>query len=283
MRLLLATGHGGAGLFHDDQHLPAAFSKHGIDARPQDWKSIAPDETPVLIRTPWDYAQHADRFAAWFDDLDAAGTLVLNPTSVLRWNMDKRYLLELEEAGHAIVPTRIAPRLEDARDVAALAGWSDTVVKPVVGGGAEGLHRLRHGQLQPLAATGNPWGAANASGACLVQPFLPEIEAGEWSLFFFGGTYSHAILKRPAAGDIRVQEEHGGRTIQAKPTDAMLVAAAAIAAEVPDAVYARVDGVVVDDEFLLMELELIEPELYFRHTTGGEDRFAAAIATVLRA
>ncbi|MGB1586242.1 MAG: ATP-grasp domain-containing protein [Thermoplasmatota archaeon] len=281
--LYLAVGHAGDAIFHDDVHLPAAFAEHGIDAVPRDWKAIEPDGTPVLIRTPWDYAQHAMRFMGWLDALDAADTPVLNPTDVLRWNLDKRYLLDLEVKGHAIVPTRAVRSLDKAVETAQRAGWADAVAKPVIGGGAEGLHRIRDGQLVEVNADANPWGAAGATGRILVQPYLPEIQAGEWSLYFFAGAYSHAVLKTPAAGDFRIQEEHGGATQAAKPPAHVLAAAQAISADVPDALYARVDGVVVDGRFLLMELELIEPELYFRYADGAEARFAKAVADALRA
>ena len=279
--LWLAVGQSGDDLFHDDAHLPDALAAQGIEARPRDWKRIEPDGTPVLIRTPWDYAQHASRFTAWLDALDAAGSQVLNPTDVLRWNLDKRYLLDLEVKGHAIVPTRAVRSLDQAVATAQRAGWADAVAKPVIGGGAEGLHRIRDGRLHELAADGNPWGAAAATGRILVQPYLPEIQEGEWSLYFFGGTYSHAVLKTPAEGDFRIQEEHGGKTRAAQPPDHVTASAAAIVADVPDAIYARVDGVVVNGRFLLMELELIEPELYFRYADGAEVRFAAAVASQL--
>lgn len=281
--LYLAVGHAGDAIFHDDVHLPDAFAKYGIDAVPRDWKRIEPDGTPVLIRTPWDYAQHAMRFMGWLDALDAADTRVLNPTDVLRWNLDKRYLLDLEVKGHAIVPTRAVRSLDHAVEAAERAGWADAVAKPVIGGGAEGLHRIRDGQLVEVNADANPWGAAGATGRILVQPYLPEIQQGEWSLYFFGGTYSHSVLKTPADGDFRIQEEHGGATRGAEPPAHVLAAAQAIAADVPDALYARVDGVVVDGRFLLMELELIEPELYFRYADGAEARFAKAVADALRA
>lgn len=279
--LWLAVGHDGDALFHDDHGLPAAFAAKGIDAVARDWKRIVPDGTPVLIRTPWDYAQHASRFIAWMDALDAAGSPCLNDTALLRWNLDKRYLLDLEVKGHPIVPTRAVGSLTKAVEAAARAGWDDAIVKPVIGGGAEGLHRIHQGRLEAIAADGNPWGAAGATGRVLVQPYMPEIQDGEWSLFFFGGAFSHAILKLPGAGDFRVQEEHGGRTKAATPTADTLAAATRMVAAVPEATYARVDGIVVAGRFLLMELELIEPELYFRCTTGGEARFAGAVAAAL--
>ncbi len=279
--LWLAVGHDQDALFHDDRGLVDAFADHGIEATPKDWKRILPDGTPVLIRTPWDYAQHATRFMAWLDALDEAGGAVVNPTGLMRWNLDKRYLLDLEVKGHTIVDTRAATSLQAATAVATKAGWSDAIAKPVIGGGAEGLHRIQEGKLLPVAAEGNAWGAAEATGRVLVQPYMPEIQNGEWSLFFFGGDFSHAVLKSPATGDFRVQEEHGGTTRPATPPGHVEAAARAIVADVREAVYARVDGLDVRGRFRLMELELIEPELYFRYAPNAIDRFAEAVASRL--
>lgn len=276
MRLIVATGHGHDGLWHDEQHLPAAFAAHGIELDVKHWMDIEPDGTPILIRTTWDYTQHANAFRSWLDRIEATQTPCINAPAVLRWNMDKRYLIELESRGHAIVPTVVVATI----DHACLLADGPTIAKPVVGGGAEGLHLIRDGVARPFDTSGNTWGAAEPLGPFLVQPFIDGIDAGEWSLFFFGGAYSHAILKRPAAGDIRVQEEHGGTTAAADPPAHVREAAAALVADV-DALVARVDGVDVDGRFLLMELELIEPELYFRNAQGAEERFAAAVADQL--
>lgn len=276
-RLHVATGHGAPGWFHDEAGLPAAFAKHGIHATPAHWRDIPADGTPVVIRTAWDYTQHRDGFLAWLDALDAAGSPVCNGTDTLRWNLDKRYLLELESKGHAVVPTQIAQTIDDAL---ALAGDNHCIAKPVIGGGAEGLHILRGGKAALVTAEGNAWGEAAHQGPYMVQPFLESIRDGEWSLFYFGGDYSHAILKTPAQGDIRVQEEHGGTTQAATPPPFVREAADRLVHDV-DAVQVRVDGVVHEGQFLLMELEMIEPELYFRATKGGEERFAAAVAAAL--
>ncbi len=284
--LRVATGHGSTGLFHDEQELPAAFAKHGYEIQPQHWMDIGPEGPPVLVRTAWDYTQNADRFHAWLHELEAAGTPCINPPATMRWNMDKRYLLDLQRKGHRIVPTRVMESYstEAAVALAAAEGWRDAIAKPVIGGGAEGLVRIRDGEARPFNLQGNTW-AADASpvptGACLVQPFMPSIHEGEWSLFVFGGQLSHAIRKIPAPGDIRVQEEHGGRTTPAEAPRRLIDAALDVVADV-DAPIARVDGVEVDGELLLMELELIEPELYLRYAPGASERVAYAVASALR-
>jgi glutathione synthase/RimK-type ligase-like ATP-grasp enzyme len=277
----------GVGQFHDERELVEAFAKQGIIATYANWQDLKLDGTPLAIRTPWDYTEHRGAFAALLDGIEASGTPCLNPVKLMRWNMDKRYLLELQEKGHQIVPTVVVEEYSRAavRAAAEAQGWRRFIAKPTVAAGGEGLVMFDENGATEFNQTGVTWmtNPSHPVGRCLVQPMLDEIRNGEHSLFFFGGEFSHAILKTPAAGDIRVQEEHGGTTVGTTPPPQVLAAATAIVAEVPDATYARVDGVIEDGEFLLMELELIEPELYFRCTTGGEDRFARAVLATLRA
>jgi len=114
----------------------------------------------------------------------------------------------------------------------------------------------------------------------MVQPFIRQIVSqGEWSLVFLDGGYSHAVLKKPADGDYRVQQQHGGSLTPATPPPELIAQAAKALAAVPSPwLYARVDGCVLDAEFTLMELELIEPELFFRSQKGAAERLAKAIA-----
>jgi glutathione synthase/RimK-type ligase-like ATP-grasp enzyme len=121
--------------------------------------------------------------------------------------------------------------------------------------------------------------------AYLVQPYLSEIETdGEWSLMFFGGEYSHSVRKLPKAGDFRVQSGHGGRSEPMVPSQLILDAAhRAVNLGVPTSMYARVDGVVHDGQFLVMELEVIEPELFFRADPQAAGRFADRLLAYVKA
>ncbi len=280
--LWLATCRSQSDLWFDDEGLPGALAEHGIDAQPRAWQDIPSDE-PVLVRTPWDYAEHIDGFRAW---LGARTGPTINPANRMLWNLDKRYLLELARAGHAIVPTKVLPAFDPAavETIRRAQRWDVAIAKPVVGCAAEGLTRVRGDNVETFDLAGNTWSnrkATTPEGPCLVQPLLPEIRDGEWSLFYFGGQYSHTVLKRPATGDIRVQEEHGGTTEAAEPPAEARHAGDAIAATVADCTYARVDGVMMDGTFRLMELELIEPELYFRYAPGTQANLAAAVANQL--
>jgi hypothetical protein len=233
----------------------------------------------VVVRSTWDYQDHPAAFDAALQRIADARALLLNPLPLMRWNMRKTYLRELGAAGVRILPT-VWGESPDVRRLAALCEELDAdevVLKPVVGANADRAWRLPAGAgdglLRRIADD-------YRERAFLAQPFAPHIVAeGEFSLIHVAGMLSHAILKTPKPGDFRVQEEHGGIITAVAPEPALLRAAAAAIAALPaDPFYARVDLVrTADDGFALMELELIEPALYFRMEAGAAARFAAAL------
>ena len=231
--------------------------------------------TPLLA---WGYPRDAATWFALLDRMEAAGVTVCNPVSVLRWNSDKSYLAVLDEAGVSTVPTRFGEfldqvALDKARDH---FGTDILVIKPPVSGGADGTFRLNATDPVPSSVAGK---------RMMIQPFLPSIAAeGEYSLFYFGGTFSHSIIKRPAAGDFRVQDQFGGyeNAVEA-PADAKALAEAALAAtsritQTDALAYARVDMLRDSDGTLnLIELELIEPSLFLHFADDKGAAFARAI------
>jgi len=228
----------------------------------------------ILPLFAWGYQRDVARWYALLDRLEAEALPVVNPVPVLRWNSDKAYLGELAAKGVAVVPTVEVAAL----DAAALAGARMTlgadelVVKPAISGGADGTHRIAAGADIPADALGE---------RRLVQPLMPGILAdGEFSLFFFAGRFSHAIVKRPAAGDFRVQEQFGGRETAWDASDeAQALAAAALAAAPAAPVYARVDMVGDAAGVLhIMELELIEPSLFLHFAEDKGAAFGFAVA-----
>jgi glutathione synthase/RimK-type ligase-like ATP-grasp enzyme len=220
---------------------------------------------------------------AWLDMLDASAVRAWNPTSTVRWNSTKRYLLDLAARGVSTVPTRIIADGSPDRvlDTVRAEGWTRFVVKPAVSASAYETHALA------LPVSDDDRSAIERVAAhddVLVQPFLDEVATdGELSLVFFDGVFSHAAIKRARPGDFRVQTEHGGTVA---PIDVVpsIVAQAKRSLEALDSVpvYARVDGVGDDRSFRLMELELIEPHVFLGNTPGAADRFAAAIVGRLR-
>ena len=286
IRLAVATSAAFPGIHPDDAHLAHSLRALGIEPVACVWNDPALDWSgfdAVLVRTIWDYFQHHADFLAWLDRLDGHGMTVLNPTATLRWNSDKRYLMELARHGVAVIPTRVAAA-GTLHDTLREDAGRDVVVKPAVGGGAWHTVRGRVGDARFDAAAAR----LPATIDYLVQPFVPEVvDAGEWSLAFFDGTFSHAVLKRPLAGDYRVQHEHGGSSGRADPDTHVIdaaqhILAAAAACGHAGHAYARVDGVVVDGRFVLMELEMIEPGLFLDAVPEAAERYARNLARRLR-
>lgn len=264
------------------------LTRLGADAVPIVWDDPAArwiSFDAVVIRSCWDYHLKVDAFLAWLDRVGRLGIPVLNPTELIRWNADKRYLFDLAARGVSIVPTRLVPQgAGDSgrsllRALEAL-GADEVVVKPAVSASA---HRTWRTSRASAAGDAASFGALVAAGDVLIQRFVPAVKDGEWSVICFGGAPSHAVLKRPAPGDWRVQGELGG-TAERRPAPAAVMDGAVrvlAAAGAERAAYARVDGCEVDGVFVLMELELIEPQLYLDLEETAPARFAEAIAAAL--
>ena len=227
----------------------------------------------ILPLFAWGYQRDVATWYALLDRLEAEALPVANPVPVLRWNSDKAYLAELAAKGVAVVPTVEVAALDEISltDARAQLDADEVVIKPAISGGADGTHRLAADDAIPADARGQ---------RRLVQPLMPGIlTEGEYSLFFFTGNFSHAIVKRPAAGDFRVQEQFGGRETawEAIPAAQALATAALAAAPAPP-VYARVDMVGdATGKLHIMELELIEPSLFLHHAADKGAAFGTAV------
>jgi glutathione synthase/RimK-type ligase-like ATP-grasp enzyme len=243
-----------------------------------DWAAVR----LVVVRTPWDYADARDDFIAWAHAVDAATELV-NPVSVLEWNSHKSYLLEMSNRGVPVVATTLVRRNTSSSDQARTLADHDgeVVIKPAVSVGATGALRA----LASSAAARTHLAQLLLDGDVLVQPLVRSVlSAGETSLIYFGGEFSHAVRKIPATGDYRVQNHHGGRVVAHSPTaDERAVGSAALATTPSPTTYARVDLVLVGNQPSVMELEVIEPELFLGHDDAAPVRFAAQIRALLTA
>jgi O-ureido-D-serine cyclo-ligase len=239
----------------------------------------------LLLRSTWDYTARLAQFLAWAERASRATRLV-NSLATIRWNSDKHYLGTLAAAGVPVVPTTVVE--PDADVAAALARFlaadscREFVIKPAVGAGSRDAQRhSRHGLG---AAVEHAERLLTAGRSILVQPYLARVDTqGEAALIFFGGQFSHSVRKdallRPGAGS--TTGLFAAETIHARGAlaDELAVARLALAA-VPGGVplYARVD-LIRDDAGApqLLELELIEPSLFFGHAPGATARFAAII------
>lgn len=232
----------------------------------------------VVVRCPWDYYKKLPAFLSLLDHLEEHAVPVLNDVPTLRWNLNKNYLFELEQQGCAVIPgVRITP--EDGRSLSQLMqdlGCDEAVLKPVQSAGAWRTLRLQADQLDAAEQQFAQW---RGEQDFLLQAFMPEIvHEGEWSLVFYNGTYSHGLLKRAKAGDFRVQSDHGGSVhVMDIPLAIQQQAAAMLQVLKHMPCYARVDGVIRDGQLILMELELLEPELFLELDKEAAPRFASAI------
>jgi len=286
-RVALVTCEAFADLYEDDHLLVPALADLGIASAPAVWSDASIDWTSfdaLVMRSPWDYFERPADFRAWLDARIAEGALLCNPREILDWNFDKGYLQDLARAGVAVVPT-LCVAAKDKADIAALArdrGWDDIVVKPTIAGGGYRILRFRLHEIDRYAAD---IARTLEDRGVLVQPFLPEIQSGgELSLLFFDGVFSHAVCKRPRAGDYRVQFQFGGTNENAQVSEDLVAQAHACIEHAPaPTVYARVDGVVREGRFLLMELEIFEPLMFLSRHPEAPGRFARAIEKRLRA
>ena len=268
------------GIAPDDALVAEALRRRGVRVDGVIWDDPAADWTQydaIVVRSCWDYFYSPDQFVAWLDKLQSLGVKVFNALPTLRWNHDKKYLRDLEQRGIAIAPTFWCERNStlSIQEVLAARNWRKAVVKPTISGTSMNTWVVSHGDSEDHDAE---LAKLLTERDMMIQEFMPEILEGEWSIVFFGGEFSHAAVKRPKTGDFRVQDEHGGTWAQ-EPCSPELIAQARQALQCvdEDLLYARVDGVLRDGHFILMELEAIEPMLYIGENQRAADLFAATL------
>jgi hypothetical protein len=282
--IAFATSAAVGGITDDDLLLAQELQARGHSVEPEVWDgdtSAWQRYDAVMVRSTWDYHLRADSFLDWIADLESLGTRIWNAPALLRWNAEKWYLRDLAASGIRIVDTQWVDQHEQTSLARIIEEqqWEQFVVKPAISASA---HRTWRGSIAEATLLEANFRAAVTHGDVLVQRYLPQVASeGEWSLLFYGGYYSHSVLKTPRADDFRVQREHGGTS---RPLDAPkhLIDAARAALGAAEklngpAVYARVDGCMVNAEFVLMELELIEPDLFLRAHPDAPRRLADAL------
>jgi len=265
----------------DDEHAIKPLEALGWQVSTLSWRQRSipwSDFDIAIIRSTWDYWNDVPLFLDTLERIDRA-TRLANRLELVHWNLSKTYMRDLQQQGIGIVPTLFADSLRTdflthyRRELDA----DEIVVKPVVGANGEDAYRVSAGtapeELERIVARFR-------KRDCMIQPFMRNIlTEGEYSLFFFGGEYSHAILKKPAESEFRSQEEHGAEILSAVPGKRLLERARqAIGTISPAPLYARIDFIRdAGDDFLVMELEMIEPSMYLRMDPQAPVRFAEAI------
>ncbi len=275
-----------SGFFAYDHLAIPCLAEMGIDVVMVPWQTKNVDWRQydmVVIRSPWDYQQSPSEFLQVLENIVASGTRLQNSLDVVRWNIHKSYLRDLEKQQIPIVPTIWSTGVSVSRLEELVLQFEPHgfVIKPTIGANADDTFHLKSDSSDNLLLR---IAGLFQNRELMIQPFLKSIVTlGEYSLFYFDSQYSHAILKRPASGDFRVQEEHGG-TIESitPPQDIEHVAKRAIEAIPGKTLYARADVVRLSDQTpVVIELELIEPSLYLAHAATAPQHFATAIANAL--
>lgn len=267
----------------DPEHQPIidALATHGVQTEVVAWDAKAYDWSLadlVIIRSTWDYHRRRDEFIAWAEIVARASKL-WNPYEIVRWNSHKRYLEELREQGVPTVPTFWLNQGE-AHDLSAFFNgteWAHAVIKPAVSAGAENTRRFSRDER--LSAEEHIKQITATSDAML-QQYLPSVETyGERSLIYFGGTFSHAVLRPAMLAKDRPQTAAIELTSAVAATRDERQAAKLVLSKVRwPWLYARVDLAPGPDERpMLMELELIEPSLFLRHAPAAAERLAEEI------
>ncbi|MBE9549853.1 MAG: hypothetical protein IMF09_10650 [Proteobacteria bacterium] len=237
------------------------------------------DYDVVLIRSCWDYQDDHTQFLSVLQSIEQSSAQLENKLELVNWNLDKKYLRELEHAGIKIVPTLWMSGFSRSQIMGFFEelDTQEIVIKPNISANADDTFKLTP-EKALLSATSLQ--KIFAQRDYMVQPFMQGIvDEGEYSLFFFADEFSHCILKKPKARDFRVQEEHGGILTSVEPEPELLACAGKVLKSVnPKPLYSRVDFVRTGAGFALMELEIIEPSLYFNMDSNSAGRFARVFA-----
>lgn len=287
-RLGIVTGRHAPELSDDGQRLAEILADQGIDSEPVIWTdppSSWVDYDAVLFRSCWDYPSDVPRFRGLLDELADAPVAVHNPLDVIRWNLDKRYLLDLQEAGVRVPATATVRRGSEKTLEAVLRerDWEVAVVKPAVGAMSRRVWRTSAVRASDHE---DRFASLLADQDVLVQAFVPQIADGERSAVFFGGEFSHAWNSLPEPDDVT---SFDGIDAGYTPADSVRDQAAAALASARDVLgvepnalpYGRVDYVERDGEIVLLELELIEPFLGLSRGTDAVDRFCEALVAAI--
>lgn len=268
-------------ILEEDRLVTEALQKKGLTVTRTNWDNPEYDWTKTrfaVFRATWDYFDRFQEFSRWLSAVNDKTSLI-NPLSLVRWNMDKHYLRDLKNRGITIPPTLFVEpgEIRSLSEIVKSTGWNDCILKPAVSGAARHTYKLNESNVKDHEII---FRKLIGEESMLIQEFQHQITMkGEVALMLFGGKFSHAVLKKAKAGDFRVQDDFGGTVHKYLPSQQEIEFAEHVVATCkPLPVYARVD-VIWDNQnnLSVSELELIEPELWFRKHPLAADIFAKAI------
>lgn len=274
-------------ILRDDQLLQVALAKHGISSLRIDWSDPAVDWSRfrcAVFRTTWDYFERQSEFLVWLNRIRRQ-TRLCNDAVLIEWNLDKHYLADLETQGIPTVPSKFIERGSTVtlHEVIDDSGWDEVILKPCISGAARHTYRLNRTTAAEFETVARQ---LLTEESLLLQPFQENVTRdGEYAIMFFDGYVTHAVRKVPKLGDFRVQDDHGGIVYPHAPSVDQIEFAQRVLTACPSApAYGRVDMVRDNHGNLaVMELELIEPELWLRSHPLAATAFAEAIAKIVLA
>jgi len=258
----------------------------GIDVHPRPWDVDSTDWNSfdlVVIRSCWNYHLHPMKFIQWIDQMEKQKVKMFNPLKVVRWNLHKGYLKDLGSKGIALPETVWLNQGTQANLSSLMSekNWGKAVVKPAISATAFNTFLISKEEADEQQ---KKFESLLSQADLLVQKFMKEVpEQGEWSLIFFNNKFSHAVIKKPAGEDFRVQNDFGGHATATNPPGFVLKQSEKILSLIDQPLlYARVDGVVSANRFLLMELELIEPMLFLEKEDCSAKAFGQAMINIIK-
>lgn len=267
----------------EDQLLMTALSELGLKVHKTHWNDPNMNWSNTkyaIIRTTWDIYEDGkfEQFEAWLEQVKDQ-TQLINDYATIRWNVDKHYLMDLEKRGIKIPPTIFIASGEkkSLQEIVESSNWKNPILKPAISGGGKHTYKLDGDNLDKIART---FSSLIKKEAMLLQEFQHNVvEKGELTLMVFDGKYSHAVLKKAKAGDFRVQDDFGGTVHEYQPSPEEIAFAERVVAVCdPSPLQARVDFIWDNSgELCVSELELIEPELWFRNQEGSANQLAQVI------
>ena len=270
-----------------DKLLIEPMSKLGWNAKEISWRNESVNWNnfdAVIVRSTWDYQNDSEKFLSVLENINNSSAHLENDLELMKWNMNKKYLFDLETNGVRIVDTIWEKYFNsnNAYDYFNKLNSEEIIIKPNISANADNTFRIsKENYINHIQDIENVF----AQRDFMIQPFIQNIvDEGEFSLFFFNGEFSHCVLKKPKENDFRVQEEHGGKFRSVIPTEQQISIAKNIVNKLSVLpLYARADLVRIDDnDFALMELEVIEPSLYLNTDKQSPERFAKAFDTRMK-
>ena len=233
----------------------------------------------AIIRSTWDYQDRIQEFLDVLENINSSNCILENSLELVKWNIDKSYLKKLSEKRIQIVPSLFYESYSKKilSDSFSFFSTNKLIIKPAISANADDTFIIDTENSEKISIMLEK---TFTNRKFIIQPFIENIVfEGEYSLIFFGNTYSHTLVKKPKSGDFRVQEEHGGILAPIeKPDIKMVHEAKKVLNNLPHkSLYSRIDFVKRENNFLLMEVELIEPSLYFNLNPSAATKFASII------